>query len=196
MTTDHDHNRPYTDAMSDWIETLMTSDATGRWYPFILNDIVIPHEIRVTHQHDLYRRRALVRACEYATAHITQRATANPTRQHPDDAVRCIVLPARVQHRTHLHGWCRVPHSDGEMLPLSYKQNRYTMRVTRAPRAVVLFSENLCDRLATRNIWWNLNEIGGSLHYARRVLSREHRDWMSLELQPAYLFNPPTKQVA
>ena len=50
---------------------------------------------------------------------------------------------------------------------------------------------SLCARLATKNIWWNVDDDHnlGSVEYAQRELKREQREWGQLEFQPAYLFH-------
>ena len=182
------HEDQYRTAAADWIRSIITTDTTGRWYPFILNSIRFADE--VADRADYFRRLAVIRACETATTTITTRAQGNPKRQHKTDAVRVIYLPAVKHGSVHLHGWCRVPHIDTTTARLCWKVQRYGYSGT-APSSLVRFSTDLCARLATTNIWWNLTEDHnlGSLEYAQQILKKEQREWGALELQPAYLFH-------
>jgi hypothetical protein len=192
--TDARHAEEYRYAAADWIQTIITNDKTGRWYPFILNSIRYVNEI--ADRADYYRRLAIIRACETATAALTKRAKANPTRYRPNDAVRVIYLPAVKRGSVHLHGWCRIPKIDTTTAYLTWKENYDFIKRGDAPSSLVRFSRDLCARLATKNIWWNLDDDSslGSVEYAQRVLKREKRQWGLLELQPAYLFN--TERIA
>ena len=182
------HDADYRVAAGEWVKNIIQTDQTGRWYPFILNSIRIDAE--VAHRADHYRRLAVTRACEHATAALTGRAKGNPSRQHQTDAVRAIYLPAVKNGSVHLHGWLRVPKSDTVTAHLDWKEVTFP-RSGIAPSSLVSFSTNLCQRLATKNIWWYLDsdDALGSLEYAQRMLKREKREWGALELQPAYLFN-------
>lgn len=183
------HEDQYRIAAADWIRSIITTDQTGRYYPFILNSIRVADDI--TLHAEKFRRLAVIRACETATTTITTRAKGNPRRQHPDDAVRVIYLPAVKHQSVHLHGWCRIPNTDTITARLVWKEQYSYTRSGDAPSSLVRFSTDLCARLATTNIWWNLEEDHalGSLEYAQRILKREKREWGQLELQPAYLFN-------
>jgi hypothetical protein len=193
LLTDAQHATEYRLAAADWVRSLIPNDQYGRWYPFILNSIKVPDE--VADRADYYRRLAVIRACETATASLTKRAKGNRTRQDPNDAVRVIYVPAVKNGSVHLHGWCRVPLTDTttarlhwkERHRISHKQYGYSGD---APSSLVRFSTDLCARLATKNIWWNLDEDKnlGSVEYAQRELKREKREWGMIELQPAYLF--------
>jgi hypothetical protein len=188
LLTDAQHASDYRIAAADWVRSIITNDQTGRWFPFILNSIRFADDIADRADH--FRRLAVIRACETATKHLTTRARSNPKRQHPDDAVRVIYLPAVKHGSVHLHGWCRIPKTDMTTARVSWKENYYDIRSGDAPSSLVRFSHDLCGRLATKNIWWNLDEDKnlGSLEYAQRVLKREKREWGMVELQPAYLF--------
>ena len=187
ILTDAKHAADYRAAAVEWVTSIITSDQTGRWYPFILNSIRFADEIADRADH--YRRIAMIRACETATAHLTKRAKSNPKRQHPHDAVRVIYLPAIKHGSVHLHAWLRVPTSDTTTARVEWKEQQYGCSGD-APSSLVRFSTDLCARLATKNIWWNLDEDKnlGSVEYAQRVLRREKREWEMIELQPAYLF--------
>lgn len=193
LLTDAQHATDYRIAAADWVKSIITTDQTGRWYPFILNSIRLAEE--VADRADHYRRLAVIRACETATAVLTKRAKSNPTRQHPEHALRVIYLPALKHGTVHLHGWCRIPNIDTTTDRLAWKEHFYYSRSGDAPSSLVRFSNDLCARLATKNIWWNLDDDShlGSVEYAQRVLKREKREWGLLELQPAYLF---TERVA
>ena len=192
LLTDATHAADYRAAAVEWVTSIITSDPTGRWYPFILNSIRFADEIADRADH--YRRIAVIRACETATTHLTKRAKSNPKRQHPHDAVRVIYLPAIKHGSVHLHAWLRVPTSDTTSARVEWRDVT-CVRAGEAPSSLVSFSNNLCQRLATKNIWWNLDEDHnlGSVEYAQRVLKREKREWGMVELQPAYLF---TERVA
>ena len=187
LLTDATHAADYRAAAVEWVTSIITSDQTGRWYPFILNSIRCADEI--ADRADYYRRVAMIRACETATTHLTKRAKSNPKRQHPHDAVRVIYLPAIKHGSVHLHAWLRVPTSDTTTARVEWKEQQYGCSGD-APSSLVRFSTDLCARLATKNIWWNLDEDKnlGSVEYAQRVLRREKREWEMIELQPAYLF--------
>ena len=187
ILTDAKHAADYRAAAVEWVTSIITSDQTGRWYPFILNSIRFADEI--ADRADYYRRVAMIRACENATAFLTKRAKSNPKRQHPHDAVRVIYLPAIKHGSVHLHAWLRVPTSDTTTARVEWKEQQYGCSGD-APSSLVRFSTDLCARLATKNIWWNLDEDKnlGSVEYAQRVLRREKREWEMIELQPAYLF--------
>ena len=187
ILTDAKHAADYRAAAVEWVTSIITSDQTGRWYPFILNSIRFADEIADRADH--YRRVAMIRACETATTHLTKRAKSNPKRQHPHDAVRVIYLPAIKHGSVHLHAWLRVPTSDTTTARVEWKEQQYGCSGD-APSSLVRFSTDLCARLATKNIWWNLDEDKnlGSVEYAQRVLRREKREWEMIELQPAYLF--------
>ena len=194
LLTDAQHAAEYRIAAADWVRSIITNDRTGRWYPFILNSITVPDEIADRADH--YRRVAVIRACETATASLTKRAKSNPSRQRNHDAaVRVIYLPAVKRGSVHLHGWCRIPTTDTTTAHLSWKQDHYYTQSGNAPSSLVRFSNDLCGRLATKNIWWNIDDDSncGSVTYAQRELKREKREWGMLELQPAYLF---TERVA
>ena len=150
----------------EWVTSIITSDQTGRWYPFILNSIRFADEIADRADH--YRRVAMIRACENATAFLTKRAKSNPKRQHPHDAVRVIYLPAIKHGSVHLHAWLRVPTSDTTTARVEWKEQQYGCSGD-APSSLVRFSTDLCARLATKNIWWNLDEDKnlGSVEYAQ-----------------------------
>lgn len=188
LLSDARHEQHYRNAAADWVRTIISNDTTGQWYPFILNSIRIAED--VADRADAYRRLAVIRACETATAALTKRAKGNPKRQHPDDAVRVVYLPAVKRGSVHLHGWCRVPTIDTTVARLVWKENYRFVRTGVAPSPLVRFSTDLCDRLATKNIWWNLDDDHnlGSVEYAQRELTREKRQWGMIELQPAYLF--------
>ena len=183
------HASDYRVSAADWVRSIITHDQTGRWYPFILNSIQYPDDIADRADH--FRRLAVIRACETATTHLTTRARSNPKRQHPDDAVRVIYVPAVKRGAVHLHGWCRIPKTDTTTARVSWKENYYDIRSGDAPSSLVRFSNDLCGRLATKNIWWNLDDDKnlGSVEYAQRELKREQREWGQLEFQPAYLFH-------
>jgi hypothetical protein len=187
LLTDAQHATEYRLGAAEWVRSIITSDHTGRWYPFILNSIRFADD--VADRADYYRRRAVIRACETATKHLSKRAKGNPKRQHPVDAVRVIYLPAVKHGSVHLHGWCRIPKTDTNTARLYWKEQQYGCSGD-APSSLVRFSTDLCARLATKNIWWNLDEDKnlGSVAYAQRVLKREKREWGMVELQPAYLF--------
>ena len=187
ILTDAKHAADYRAAAVEWVTSIITSDQTGRWYPFILNSIRFADEIADRADH--YRRVAMIRACETATTHLTKRAKSNPKRPHPHDAVRGIDLPAIKHGSVHLHAWLRVPTSDTTTARVEWKEQQYGCSGD-APSSLVRFSTDLCARLATKNIWWNLDEDKnlGSVEYAQRVLRREKREWEMIELQPAYLF--------
>lgn len=188
LLTDAQHAAEYRIAAADWVRSIITNDRTGRWYPFILNSIKFADE--VSDRSDYYRRLAVIRSCETATASLTKRAKGNPKRQRPDDAVRVIYLPAVKQGSVHLHGWCRVPNIDTKTRYLVWREESSYMKSGPAPSSLVRFSNDLCGRLATKNIWWNLGDDSnlGSVDYAQKTLKRESREWGLLELQPAYLF--------
>ena len=183
------HASDYRVSAADWVRSIITSDQTGRWFPFILNSIQYPDDI--ADRADFFRRLAVIRACETATRHLATRARSNPRRQHPDDAVRVIYVPAVKRGSVHLHGWCRVPNTDTTTASLVWKEQYYFSRSGDAPSSLVRFSTDLCARLATKNIWWNLDDDHtlGSVEYAQRELKREQREWGQLEFQPAYLFH-------
>lgn len=193
LRTHAQHASEYRVGGADWVRSIITNDQTGRWYPFILNSIQYPDD--VVDRADHFRRLAVIRACETATKHLSKRAKGNPKRQHPDDAVRVIYLPAVKRGSVHLHGWCRIPKTDTTTAYLVWKEHYDFSRSGDAPSSLVRFSNDLCARLATKNIWWNLDKDHhlGSVEYAQRVLKREQREWEQLELQPAYLF---TERVA
>lgn len=193
IQTDAQHAADYRIAAADWVRSIITHDRTGRWYPFILNSIRFADE--VADRADHYRRVAVIRACEKATVFLTKRARGNRTRQHPDAAVRVIYLPAVKRGSVHLHGWCRVPKTDTTTAHLTWRENYDFIKSGDAPSSLVRFSNDLCGRLATKNIWWNLDDDSNlrSVKYAQQVLKREKREWGLLELQPAYLF---TERVA
>jgi hypothetical protein len=198
------HEEDYRIAAGGWVRETIAHDQTGRWYPFILNNLWVAggdsdREVSI-------RRLAVTRACETATTHITTRARSNPKRQHPDHATKAMYLPAvkveedetrlRGRRRVHLHGWFRVPKTDTTKSTLIWKDEQ-KRRVSIAPSSLVRFSSDLCERLGTTNIWWNLiDDPFGSVDYAERKLQREKREWGQLEQQPAYLFNRPLEQVA
>jgi len=188
ILTDAQHAADYRLAAADWIRSIITDDRTGRWYPFILNSIRFADE--VADRADYFRRLAVIRACESATTSLTKRAKGNSKRQHPNDAVRVIYLPAVKRGSVHLHAWCRIPKTDTTLNRLVWKENHLFIRSGDAPSSLVRFSTDLCARLATKNIWWNLDDDRdlGSVTYAERVLKREKREWGAMELQPAYLF--------
>ena len=188
ILTDAQHAADYRIAAADWVRSLITNDRTGRWYPFILNSIRFVDE--VADRADHYRRVAVIRACENTTVFLTKRAKGNPTRQHPDASLRVIYLPAVKRGSVHLHGWCRIPKTDTTTAHLTWKQDHYYTQSGDAPSSLVRFSNDLCARLATNNIWWNIDDDShlGSVKYAQQVLKRETREWGMLELQPAYLF--------
>lgn len=188
ILSDAQHATEYRLAAADWVRSIITNDRTGRWYPFILNSIRFADD--VADRADYYRRLAVIRACENATAALTKRAKGNRTRQDPDNAVRVIYLPAVKRGSVHLHGWCRIPKTDTTTAHLTWKQDYYYTQSGDAPSSLVRFSTDLCARLATKNIWWNIDDDShlGSVEYAQRVLKREKREWGMLELQPAYLF--------
>ena len=187
LLTDAQHATEYRLGAAEWVRSIITNDQTGRWFPFILNSIRFADELE--ERADYYRRRAVIRACETATKHLTTRAHSNPKSQHPVDAVRVMYLPAVKHGSVHLHGWCRIPKTDTTTARLYWKEQQYGHSGD-APSSLVWFSNDLCGRLATKNIWWNLDEDKnlGSLEYAQRVLKREKREWGMVELQPAYLF--------
>lgn len=193
ILTDAQHAADYRIAAADWVRSIITNDQTGRWYPFILNSIRFVDE--VADRADYFRRLAVIRACENATVFLTKRAKGNPKRQRPEDAVRVIYLPAVKRGSVHLHGWCRIPKTDTTTAHLTWKENYDFIKSGDAPSSLVRFSNDLCGRLATKNIWWNLDDDShlGSITYAQRELKREKREWGLLELQPAYLF---TERVA
>jgi len=185
--TEAQHAYQYRLSAADWVRRIITTDTTGRWYPFILNSIRFADEVE--DRAEYFRRLAVIRACETATAALTKRAKGNPKRQHKTDAVRVIYLPAVKRGSVHLHGWCRVPHIDTTTARLYWKEQHYGYSGT-APSSLVRFSNDLCGRLATKNIYWNLADDRnlGSLEYAQQILKKEQREWGMLELQPAYLF--------
>ena len=187
LLTDAQHASDYRIAAAEWVKSIITNDTTGRWFPFILNSIRFADELE--ERADYYRRRAVIRASETATKHLTTRAHSNPKRQHHVDAVRVMYLPAVKHGSVHLHGWCRIPKTDVTTARLSWKEHQYGYSGD-APSSLVRFSTDLCARLATKNIWWNVDEDKnlGSVEYAQRMLTREKREWGMLELQPAYLF--------
>lgn len=193
ILTNAQHAAEYRIAAADWVRSIITNDQTGWWYPFILNSIRFVDE--VADRADYFRRLAVIRACENATVFLTKRAKGNPKRQRPEDAVRVIYLPAVKRGSVHLHGWCRVPKTDTTTAHLTWKENYDFIKGGDAPSSLVRFSNDLCGRLATKNIWWNLDDDShlGSITYAQRELKREKREWGLLELQPAYLF---TERVA
>ena len=185
--------RQYRQAAADWVRDIIRTDRTGRWYPFILNSIHIPAatDAMPAGHHDKYRRIAIIRACEHATAGRTTRAQGNPTRQHRDDTVRVVYVPAKNGSvHIHLHGWCRVPAIDTTTSRLSWKDDGRDTDPVDAPASLVAFSTHLCDGLATKNIWWNLGDDSalGSVDYAERLLRHEQREWGQVECQPAYAF--------
>ncbi len=187
LLTDSQHVTEYRLSAAEWVRSIITNDRTGRWYPFILNSIRYVEE--VADRADYYRRVAVIRACEKSTASLTKRAKGNPTRQHPDASLRVIYLPASKRGSIHLHGWCRIPKIDIDRGRLYWKEQQYGYSGD-APSSLVRFSNELCARLATKNIWWNIDDDSncGSVDYAQRELKREKREWGMLELQPAYLF--------
>jgi hypothetical protein len=202
--TDAQHEENYRIAAGEWVRETIANDPKGRWYPFILNNLRVAGG--VSDRAVSIRRLAVTRACETATTHITTRARSNPRRQHPDEATKAMYLPAvkveedetRLQgrRRVHLHGWFRVPKTDTTTSVLDWKDEQ-KRKVSIAPSSLVRFSSDLCARLATTNIWWNLNDDPiGSVEYAERKLQREKREWGQLEQQPAYLFQRALEQVA
>ena len=183
------HEADYRKAAVEWVRSIITCDRDGRWFPFILNSIKFSNE-SIAEKANYFRRLAVIRACEFATATLTTRARRNPKRQDTNSAVRAIYLPAVKHGSVHLHGWLRVPKHDTVTARLVWKDTTFPCSAD-APSSLVLFSTNICQRLATTNIWWNLDEDFqlGSVEYAQRMLKKEKREWGLLELQPAYLFS-------
>ena len=156
----------------DWIIDRMSADITGKYFPFVLQNI------RDEKTGDLLsaRRKTMRRVCDVTTLALNPTSSrSHPSRRDPETSVGAIVLPATTINGTHSHGFLRVPNEH--------------------PCALDVFSAIIRLGFSTNNLWISrdteLDQIerdAGSLPYLASDRKSEVRDWDEIEFIPVGLF--------
>ena len=189
--------------LSDWIQSRMDADKDARYIPFVINSIKTPPvPTWAVGRLDprWFRRRALTKACEAVTMFLNPSfSRSNPTRRRndPNLSVGVILLPATKAGDTHLHGGIRIPKSNRQKTALTIRDHGHVLTIF-GPSAIAAFSNEVFDRLGTRNIWFahdngqvideTQQEYRG-IHYLKSDWKEEVREWDQVEFVPAYLFS-------
>jgi hypothetical protein len=157
---------------SDWIVDRMSADTTGKYFPFVLQNIRDEKTVDLL----AARRKTMRRVCDVATLALNPTSSrSHPSRRKPETSVGAIVLPATTINGTHLHGFLRVPNEH--------------------PCALNIFTAIIRLGFRTNNLWISrdteLDQIerdAGSLPYLASDRKSEMRDWDEIEFIPFELF--------
>ena len=169
---ERDELRTVVSSWTDWIIDRMSADTTGKYFPFVLQNI------RDEKTGDLLaaRRKTMSRICDVTTLALNPTSSrSHPSRRNPETSVGAIVLPATTINGTHSHGFLRVPNEH--------------------PCALNIFSAIIRLGFRTNNLWISrdteLDQIerdAGSLPYLASDRKSEVRDWDEIEFIPFELF--------
>lgn len=194
ITTRETPSPEYVTAATKQFEALVHRDRHATYIPYAINHGRFPH-----HSSDPFsdRRRILIRITEAVSAALHPHfSRSNAKRNDQTHAFGVIVLPASVDSKTHLHGWCRVPLMDTRTRSVCIYQHQQPIQVV-APSSLATFTNAVAQELHTTNIWYahdgtrvQSERATGfrMLDYLERTKPREIRQWDALEYLPTYLF--------
>ena len=170
---ERDALRTVVSSWTDWILDRMSADTTGRYHPFVLQNIRDERSVDVI----AARRKLMSQACDVTTLALNPTSSrSHPARRDATLSVGVIALPATTINGTHIHGFVRVP--------VAHRC------------AIDIFAAILRLGFRTNNLWFSrvteLDQIAGkregSLPYLASDWKKEVRHWDELEFIPAGLF--------
>ncbi len=165
--------RTVVSAWTNWIVDRMSADTTGRYLPFVLQNIRDERTVDVI----AARRKTMSRVCDVTTLALNPTSSrSHPARRDATLSVGVIALPATTINGTHIHGFLRVP--------VAHRC------------AIDIFAAILRLSFRTNNLWISrnteLDQIAskqeGSLPYLASDWKKEVRHWEELDYIPAGLF--------
>ena len=164
--------RTVVSSWTDWIVDRMSADTTGKYFPFVLQNIRDERTVDVI----AARRKTMSRVCDVTTLALNPTLSrSHPARRDATLSVGAITLPATTINGTHLHGFLRVP--------VAHRC------------AIDIFAAILRLSFRTNNLWISrdteLDQIAserGSLPYLASDWKKEVRHWDELDFIPAGLF--------